>query len=173
MIRLIARVLRVLNSEAAPSQISLALCFSLIAGFTPLMSMHNVVVLLLVLLIRVNLASFLLGLVAFSGIAYLLDPLFHLAGLALLTATPLEGLWTTLYNTALFRIARLNNTLVLGSLVISLVLFLPAYFLFNTAVVRYRGTVLAWVRTTRIAQIIKLSKLYKTYESLSFLGERP
>ncbi|MDT8272320.1 MAG: DUF2062 domain-containing protein, partial [Desulfomonilia bacterium] len=85
MIRLIARVLRVLNSEAAPSQISLALCFSLIAGFTPLMSMHNVVVLLLVLLIRVNLASFLLGLVAFSGIAYLLDPLFHLSGLALLT----------------------------------------------------------------------------------------
>ncbi|MGC9324480.1 MAG: TIGR03546 family protein [Desulfomonilia bacterium] len=173
MIRLIAKTLKVLNSDAEPYQISLALCFAMIAGFTPLMSLHNVIVLLLVLLIRVNLSSFILGLAAFTAIAYLLDPLFHLTGLAILTAEPLENLWTSLYNITLFRIERFYNTIQMGSLVISLVLFLPAYFVFTFLILRYRASVLAWVRKSRIAQIIKVSKLYKTYESLKFLGDTP
>ena len=37
----------------------------MIAGLTPLLSLHNVVVLLLVFILRVNLAAFLLGLALF------------------------------------------------------------------------------------------------------------
>ena len=44
------------------------------------------VLLLLVFVLRVNLSAFLLGLVIFTGFAYLLDPLFHSLGLAILTA---------------------------------------------------------------------------------------
>jgi hypothetical protein len=39
-----------------------------------------------------------MGLVVFKGVAYLLDPLFHWIGLSALTAKPMEGLWTVLYN---------------------------------------------------------------------------
>ncbi len=77
MIKLLAKLLRVLNSETDPGQISLGLCFAMIAGLTPLLSLHNLVVLLLVCILRVNLSAFLLGLAVFTGIAYLLDPLFH------------------------------------------------------------------------------------------------
>ena len=86
MIKLLAKLLRVLNSETNPGQISLGFSFAMIAGLTPLLSIHNLVILLLVCSLRVNLAAFLLGLGVFTGIAYLMDPLFHLLGLAVLTA---------------------------------------------------------------------------------------
>ena len=49
MIEAIANLLKVLNSETEPGQISLALCLAMIAGFTPVLCPHNLLVLLLVL----------------------------------------------------------------------------------------------------------------------------
>ncbi len=170
MVRTVAKLLRVLNSETEPGQISLGFCFALVAGLTPLWSLHNLVVLLLVLILRVNLSAFLLGLLFFSGLAYLLDPLFHRLGLALLTAGSLEGLWTSLYNTTLWRLERFNNSIVMGSLVFSLVVFVPFYLLSNMLIRRYRAHVLSWVQKTRLMQMFRASKLYNAYHSISGFG---
>jgi uncharacterized protein (TIGR03546 family) len=170
MLRLLANLLRVLNSESDPGQISLAFCFAMVAGLTPFWSLHNLLVLLLVLLIRVNLSAFLVGLTFFSGIAYLLDPLFNRIGLAVLTAGPLEGLWIGLYNSTLWRIERFNNTIVMGSLSVSLVLFIPLYLLSNLGIRRYRAHVLTWVEKTRLMQLLKASRFYSLYQSVSGWG---
>jgi len=170
MLRLIARFLRVLNSETNPGQNSLGFCFAMVAGLTPMMSLHNLVVLLLILILRVNLSAFLLGLGVFSGMAYLLDPLFHWYGLRILTAPSLEGLWTSLYNSTLWRLAWFNNTMVMGSMVFSLALFVPLYFLSNSLIRRYRAHVLAWIQKTRLMQIFKASKVYQLYQSLPHFG---
>lgn len=170
MFGVIAKVLKVLNSEAEPSQISLALCLSMIAGLTPILSLHNILVLLAALLLRVNLSAFILGWGFFTGIAYLLDPLFHRLGYGLLAAAALEGLWTRLYNLSLFRLENFNNSIVMGSLVFSLLAFVPAYLLSNFIIHRYREHILAWIRKTRLMQFIKASKLYTAYQALSGLG---
>lgn len=170
MVRTVAKLLRVLNSETEPGQISLGFCFALVAGLTPLWSLHNLVVLLLVLILRVNLSAFLLGLLFFSGLAYLLDPLFHRLGLALLTAGSLEGLWTSLYNTTLWRLERFNNSIVMGSLVFSLVVFVPFYLFSNMLIRRYRAHVLSWVQKTRLMQMFRASKLYNAYQTISGFG---
>lgn len=171
MVRFLAKILKILNSETDPYQISLAVCLAMIIGFTPLKSLHNIVVLFFVLILRVNLSTFIVSWALFSGIAYLLDPLFHRAGLALLTAGFLEGLWTALYNIPIFRIERFYNSVVMGSLIISAMLFFPLYFLFKSLIARYRRNVPAWVRKSRIMQMIKLSKFYKAYTSLSLSGD--
>ncbi len=168
--RTIAKLLRVLNSETEPGQISLGFCFALVAGLTPLWSLHNLVVLLLVLVLRVNLSAFLLGLFVFSGLAYILDPLFHQLGLTLLTAGSLEGVWTSMYNSTLWRLERFNNSIVMGSLVFSLAVFVPFYLLCNLLIRRYRAHVLAWVQKTRLMQMFKASKLYHAYQSISGFG---
>ncbi len=41
MLKMIAKLLRVLNSDADPAQISLAFCLALVAGFTPLYTLHD------------------------------------------------------------------------------------------------------------------------------------
>ena len=170
MLRAILKLLHVLNSEAEPGQISLALAFGLIMGFTPLWSLHNLLVLLLVLVLRVNLSAFLLGTAVFSGIAYLLDPVFHRVGLAVLTAQPLEGVWIVLYNSTLWRIERFNNSIVMGSLLISLALFVPAVLALNRAIRQYRARVLASVKRLRIVQALTATKFAQMYRSYSNLG---
>jgi uncharacterized protein (TIGR03546 family) len=167
MIKLLAKLLRVLNSETDPGQISLGLCFAMIAGLTPLVSLHNFIVVLLVLVLRVNLSAFLLGLALFTGIAYLLDPLFHRLGLAVLTAPSLADLWTFLYQSVWWRLEHFNNSIVMGSLMFSVAMFVPVLLLSNILIRRYRQHVMAWVQKTRIMQMFKASKLYQTYETLS------
>jgi uncharacterized protein (TIGR03546 family) len=85
MLRLLARFLKVLGSETAPGQIALGVTLAMVAGLTPLSAPHNLLVLLLLLVLRANLSAFLVALAAFSGFAYLLDPVSHRVGLWLLT----------------------------------------------------------------------------------------
>ena len=167
MIKLLAKLLRVLNSETDPGQISLGLCFAMVVGLTPLVSLHNLFVLLLVFILRVNLSAFVLGLALFTGIAYLLDPLFHRLGLAVLTASSLADLWTSLYQSVWWRLEHFNNSIVMGSLVFSVAMFVPVLLLSNLLIRRYRQHVMVWVQKSRIMQMFKASKLYQTYETLS------
>lgn len=167
MIRIVAKVLKVLNSESEPGQISLALCLAMVAGLTPFLGIHNLLVILLVLLLRVNLSTFLLGLAAFSGIAYILDPLFHYMGLAILTADSLQDLWTSLYNSTFWRLTRFNNSILMGSFLFALILFVPLYIAANFAIRQYRRRVLEWVKKTRLMQALAASRFYSLYQSAS------
>ena len=172
MVNMIAKLLKVINSETDPGQISLAFCLAMVAGLTPLYSLHNLFILLLVLLLRVNLSVFLLGLAFFTGIAYLLDPVFHRIGLGILNAGALNGIWTNFYNITLLRLAKFNNSIVMGSLVFSVIAFVPLLMLLNLLIRRYREHILAWVRKTRIMQLLKTSKLYSAYQAVSGWGGR-
>ena len=165
MLSAFAKLLKILNSEAEPGQISLAMSFSLVAGLTPFVSLHNLLVLLLVLLLRVSLSAFIVGLAFFSAAAYLLDPLFHWIGLKVLALPVLESLWTGLYQSSLWRLERFNNTVLMGSLLFSLVFFFPVHLLIRSAILRYREHLLAWVRKSRLMQALKASKFYRLYAS--------
>ena len=167
MFKAIAKLLKVLSSETDPAQISLAFAFSMIVGLTPISSLHNFLVFLLVFLLRINFSAFLLGLLFFSGLAYLLDPLFHWIGLYLLTSAQLEGFWTILYNSSIWRLEKFNNTVVMGSLLFSILLFIPVHFLGKKIILDYREHILRWVQKTRLMQFFKASKLYSIYQSIS------
>ena len=167
MLRSIVKLLRVLNSETEPGQIGLAFSFAMIVGLTPFTSPHNLLVILLVLILRVNLSAFLLGLVVLTGIAYMLDPLFHLIGKGFLTAGALQGLWTTLYNITLFRLLNFNNTILMGSLLFSIVLFVPFLLATNYLIRKYREHILQWVQKTRFMQAFKATKFYRLYSTYS------
>ena len=167
MFRTLAKLLQVLNSETAPGQISLGLCLGMVVGFTPFLTLHNVLVLLLVLVFRVNVSAFLLSLALFSALAYLLDPLFHQLGLALLRAEDLQDLWTDFYNTAIGRLEHFNNTVVLGSFSVALLLFLPLLLLINQLIKHYRAHVPGWFKNSRLVMMFKASHFYTVYQSVS------
>jgi uncharacterized protein (TIGR03546 family) len=119
-----------------------------------------------VLLLRVNLSTFLVTFALFSGVAYLLDPAFHRLGLALLTSETLQGLWTALYATVVGRLSGFNNTVVMGSLLASVVIAAALYPLVVAGVRRYRTTVKAWVGRSRVMTFLKASKFYRIYTEL-------
>lgn len=170
MVRLFAKVLKILASETEPGQIGLALSFGLVAGLTPLFSLHNLPVLFLVLVLRVNLLAFILGTLLFSTVASFLEPVFSWIGLALLTAEPLERLWTGLYQSPLWRLEGFNNSVVMGSLALSLLLFLLVALLTASLIRRHREQLLARLRLTRVLQILTASRLHSAYQAVSGWG---
>jgi uncharacterized protein (TIGR03546 family) len=163
----IAKLLKVLNSDDNPAQVALALVFALIMGLTPLMSPHNILILLLVLVIRVNLSFFILGFALFSGLAYALDPISVRLGADILQAASLEGLWTSLYQSSFWRFMAYNNTLVMGSFCLSLILALPIYWAAVWTITRYREKVRAKLAQTRLMLFVKSTRLFELYNALN------
>lgn len=167
MLTQIIKFLRVLASEASPMQISLAIALAMIAGFTPLFSLHNLLVIFVLLTFRINLAAFLLSLALFSGIAYLLDPVFHQLGSTLLHHESLQSTWTTMYNSSFWRIAHFNNTIVMGSLAVSLLAFVPMLLICNFLIKNYRSHVLVYLNNSKIVRFIQSSKLVTRLTSMA------
>lgn len=170
MLQLLARLLKALNSEANPGQISCGFVLGMIMGFTPLISAHNLLLLLIVCLFKVNWSAVLVGLGVFSGIAYMLDPLFISVGTDILTAPAMQAQWTAMYQSDFWRVMHFNHTLTMGSLVISLILAIPLFLIFRFLIVKYRLHVMAWIEKSRIAKAIKASKFYEYYRTLSGTG---
>lgn len=170
MLSILARILKVLNSETAPAQIAAAVILALFMGLSPLGAPHNLFFLLLVLVLRVNLSLFIVSFGIFSGIAWLLDPWAHLLGLTLLQTEALQGFWTALYNNDFWRFLGFNNTLTLGASVAALVLSVPLYFAVTWAVRNYRAHVLDYVSRSRLMLALKSNKwgrrFYSIYSSL-------
>ena len=170
MIQYAFRLIRVLHSDRDVRQISLGLALGMILGLTPLFSLHNLVVLLLVLFLRVNLSAAILSWLVFSALAYALDPLFHRLGLFVLTGVDgLQGLWTTLYNMPIVPYTRFNNTILMGSLIVSLAALYPVYWGSRIGIVRYRETVIERLSRSRVVQVLRASTLYRWYMRYSEL----
>ncbi len=164
--RLLLKLLKALNSDASPWQLAFGLTFGMIVGLTPILRLHNLVILLLVLCFRVNISGFLLALAFFSGVAWITDPLVLGWGESVLTAASLQDIWTALYNTDLGRISQFNHTLTMGSLLLGLLLSPIMLFVSRWLIVKYRERFMAWVTKLKIIQFLKGSKLYQLYQQL-------
>ncbi|MGQ9646264.1 MAG: TIGR03546 family protein [Thermodesulfobacteriota bacterium] len=168
----IIKLIRMMHSETDPRQISLGFALGMIPGLTPLTSPHNLLVLLAILFFRVNIGAALLSWGVFKILAYALDPLFHQIGLFLLTQLRLlYGLWTALYNAPLLPYTRFNNTVVMGSLIFSLLAFLPVYWGGKFMVLKYRETLRERFNRLKIVQVFRASSVYKWYSRYSALRE--
>lgn len=168
ILKFVLKFIRILNKDASPQQIAGGIALGSIIGITPLTSLHNLLVLVLILMVRVNISSALLGVLVFTAFAYVLDPLFNSVGYYLLVdASFLRPLWTALYNIPVVPWTKFNNTLTLGSLVCALLAFWPLYFLLVWAVVNYRERLMVSIQKWKIVTMLKGSKLYNMYSSYS------
>lgn len=167
MIAMLAKLLKALNSDSAPGQIALAFALALITGLTPLLSLHNVLILFIACVVRINFGAFLLGTLFFSGLAYLIDPAAISLGESLLNNTSYQAFWIDLYQSDFWRATRFNNTLVLGSLAIAIIAFIPVLLISLWLISAYRHKLMAWVDKLKIMKVLKASKFYKIYQALA------
>ncbi|GAB5382673.1 MAG: hypothetical protein Alis3KO_39650 [Aliiglaciecola sp.] len=162
----LAKLLKALHSDAGPWSLAFGIMLGMIFGLTPLIKFHNLIILFVVLVFRVNLSTFLLSWGVFSVIALMLDPLMMNIGEAILTSQSLQGSFTAFYNTGLGRISQFYNTLTMGSLAVSLVLAPVVLLLSKVLVIKYRIHIMEWVDQWNIVQLIKGSKVYQIYQGM-------
>lgn len=159
ILQLIRRLVKVLQAASSPFQISGGFTLGMILGLLSFRTLFALPVILCLILLNVNLAAALFGLLAFRLLAYLLDPLIHSLGFWILTRPALESLWTALNNLRFVPYTRFNNTLVLGSLVLAVILALPVYRGVAALVRAYREKYHDRIRRWRVIQILKSSRL--------------
>ncbi len=163
-LKLIQSLVGTLHSDGSPHQIAAGVALGAALGLTPLMSAHNAVVLALLVLLNVSFGAGMLGWALFAPLGFLLDPAFDRVGRALLLDTPaLTPLWTSWYNTPGVPYTNFNNTVVLGSVVGWLALFLPIFLAVRFAVIGYRATLGERVRRSRLYRAVTYSKAYNVY----------
>jgi uncharacterized protein (TIGR03546 family) len=163
LLKLIQSIIKTLHSEGTPGQVAAGIAIGSVLGLTPLMNLHNLIIFSLVVLLNVSFGGAMLGWALFVPVGFLLDPLFHPTGLALLQSPSLRPLWTAMTNTPLVPYTNFNNTVVLGSFVGWLVLAVPIFFAARYGVARYRATIGARVRQSRFYKAITASQVYNWY----------
>ena len=171
ILEFLAKLIKILRSEISPNQISWGFVLGMIIGLTPIMSLHNLLVVILIIILKVNIATALFSFAIFSGIAYLADPIFHSIGYYLLVdLQSLNAFYTWLYNFPILALSKFNNTVVMGSLVSTLILLLPVYFLVKIGVVQYREKIDVKIKNWKAVKYIKATKVYSIYEKIRDLG---
>jgi uncharacterized protein (TIGR03546 family) len=169
---IIKKFIKILREGQTPAQIAAGFALGALVGIAPVLTLQGLLVWLLILSLDVNLSAAILSFTLFTLIAYLLDPLFHALGYFLLVdAGGLRGLWTSLYNAPLAPLTRFNNTVVMGSFVCGLFLFLPIYFGMKRFVLAYRTHIGARVERWKVYQVISKSALVRWYGKIRSLGE--
>lgn len=166
MLTLLAKLLKALNSETSPWALAMAMVLGMILGLTPLWRIHNLIILLAALIFRVNLTLFLISFGVFSGLAYLLDPLFHEWGLAILQADSWQGIYEAIYATAAGRVSQFYHTITMGSLVFSLLISPVIAALTYFVVVNYRKRIQQTLLKLKFVQVIRGSRFWQLYMDL-------
>lgn len=170
--KILSKLFKALRSNESPNQLAWGFVLGMIIGLTPFWSLHNLVVLILIIILKVNAAMSIAAFLVFSLFAYLLDPLFHTLGYSLLVnAEGLRPLWVFIVSTPVLAWSNLNNTVVLGSLLVALLLIAPIYFFTKWWVLQYREKIDARMSKWKIVQMLKGSKIYQLYEKISRLGD--
>jgi len=113
----------------SPAQLALGVSLGLVIGLLPKDSLLPYAIGLIALLTNANLLTLVISGVAFSWLGPVADPLTHQIGGWLLTLDSLDSVWVWLYQIPVVPWTRFQNTVVMGSLILGLLLSLPAYAL--------------------------------------------
>jgi uncharacterized protein (TIGR03546 family) len=171
LLKILGKLIKVLQSGGSPRQIAWGFALGTFLGFTPLLSLHNLGIVFLICIFNVNISASLLGWLLCGILAFFLDPLFHAVGFGVLVQIGfLQPLWTDLYNAPIAPLTRFNNTVVMGSFVFSLVMFLPGYFLFKGFVHQYRTSWEKKVQKWKLIQIFNRSTFVQWYFKVKNMG---
>ncbi len=155
--------LKLLNSDTGHNQLAAGLACGIILGFAPFLSLQTVLVLSLVFIFRIQLGAAFLSAFFFKFAAYLVDPLTDRLGKWALENPSFRDLFVEMYNMPIIPLTRFNNSVVMGSLILSLILAPIMYFVFRALIVKYRILVVDRLKGTKYWKAFTATSIYNWY----------
>ncbi|HUI65363.1 MAG TPA: TIGR03546 family protein [Bacteroidota bacterium] len=159
--------INILRAGQTPQQIAGGFALGSILGLSPMLTLQGAFVWLILLALDVNFSAAGVAMTICSLVAYLFDPLFHWMGYQILVNIgPLHGLWTWMYNAPIAPLTRFNNTVVMGSFICAIILFIPVYSGMKSFVVAYRTHIHSRLEKWKIYRALDRSKLLDWYRKI-------
>ncbi len=169
IIKQILNLIRLLHSDTGQNQIASGLAFGVFLGFAPFISIQTLFILLIVFIFRVQLGAAFLSAFFFKFIAFLLDPIADTLGRWTLENPSFRPLWLTMYNTPFLPMTRFNNSINMGSFIISIFLCPFLFFAFRNLILKYRSTIVLRLEKTKAWKAFKATRFYGYYEKYNDL----
>lgn len=164
LIKLIQTLFKALNSEGTPSQVAAGIALGSILGLTPLLSLHNLMMVAVIFLFNVSVPGAIIGWLVFTPVGFVLDPVFHSLGAFLLLEVPgLSPLWYAIAAIPVIPFTSFNNTVLLGSVVGWVLLGWPIFFFARWGVRKYRETIFERIKKMKVYRAVRASKVYNAY----------
>ena len=164
ILKFLPSLAKTLHSEGTPGQIAGGIALGAALGLTPLMNLHNAIVVILLCVINVSFGSGLLGMAIFAPLGFILDPIFDRVGHWILTdVTSLRPFFAWIDAQPVLAYSNLTNTVVLGSLVSWLILFVPIFMAARIGVIKYRESLGEWFMKTRLYHALGATKILDVY----------
>ena len=163
LIKQIINLIRLIHSDTGENQIAAGLALGVFLGFAPFISIQTLIVLFIVFIFRVQFGAAALSAFFFKLVAFLLDPVADPLGRSLLENPSLRSTWTAMYNVPIVPMTRFNNSIVMGSLAMSIVLCPILFFVFKKLVLKYRTSVAQRFESSKVWKAIKATKLHDWY----------
>lgn len=157
MIKYIQRMLSALNANRDPGELAHAFSMGILLALIPKGNLLWIMLFIITLFFRINKGALFLTMILGSLFAPLLDPLFDTAGYALLTNRTLTPLFKTLLDIPFVAYTKFNNSIVMGSLLCGLALYIPLY-------IGARLFIKSWRR--KLYPLFSKSKIYKFFTQL-------
>jgi uncharacterized protein (TIGR03546 family) len=154
---------KLLNSDTGTNQLASGLAIGVILGFSPFLSLQTFLVIFLTFFFRIQLGAAFISAFFFKLIAYMIDPAADHLGRAILESEALRPTFQTLYNMPIIPLTRFNNSIVMGSGLVGLILSVPLFFVFKKLIIKYRLTVVERFKQTKIWKAWVGTKFYNWY----------
>ena len=166
-LKIIKKIVLMLQTDISPNQSAWGFALGAILGLVPNMFV-KIILFVAIMLFRVNITAALISCSLYAILSFALDPLFDVIGYFILNLGFLTPFYTWLYNLPVVPFTHFNNTIVMGSVIVGLLLFIPNGILAKKGLVyyrtNYRDKVSKWkivkllnaaINTTKIVNIVK------------------
>lgn len=163
LLKQIFAFIKLLNSDTGTISIAAGLTCGFILGMTPVLSLQSLIIFLILFFFRVQIGAATISAFFFKFTAFLLDPLFDKIGQKVLELPALQGLFTDMYNMPIVPFTRFNNSIVMGSGVVTFALSPVVFFLSIYLVKKYREIFVARFKDTKLWKAIEATKFYQWY----------
>jgi uncharacterized protein (TIGR03546 family) len=169
--RFIVKTLKSLFGNTHPRELAVACAFGVVLGFLPPNNLTWYLIFFITFFLKINIGTELLVMMGFRLLALALDPALHSLGLWVLNDLGLANALVGVHQVAILPLLRLNNTLVIGSLIVGALAFVPVMLLAWLLIKALRQKIVpAIVNSPLVKGIMKLP-LFQTIAKLWRAGE--
>ncbi|WP_372518862.1 TIGR03546 family protein [Candidatus Ruminimicrobiellum ovillum] len=157
-LKLLKQIIVIFQTDISPNQVAWGFALGAILGLVPNMFM-KLVLFIVIMMFRVNISAAFLAWAVYEILSFALDPLFDSLGYYILNINSLNGFYTYLYNLPVVPFTKFNNTVVMGSLVVGIILIIPNMIIAKKLLVYYRTHLREKVSKWKIVKILSAAIL--------------
>lgn len=153
LLKMLKQIVVIFQTDISPNQIAWGFALGAILGLVPNMFM-KLVLFIIIMMFRVNVSAAFIGWAIYEILSFALDPLFDVIGFYILNIDSLNVFYTWLYNLPVVPFTKFNNTVVMGSLIVGIILIIPNMLISKKFLVYYRTHLREKVSKWKIVKIL-------------------